>query len=108
MYGDHYLGRLVKERWNSEVYEIVLQELGRAGSLPRMRLTGLLGGMNMMLPSAKACRVTYLDGDGNLGPSLEVVRRYLRASRARKYVLGAINDPISRGALRAFQGPGLA
>src|SRR5207253_2994310 len=63
MIGGRYLGRWVKERWNSEVDEIVLLELGRAGSLPRMRLTGLLVGMNMMLPSAKACRVTYLDGD---------------------------------------------
>lgn len=108
MIGGRYLGRWVKERWNSEVDEIVLLELGRAGSLPRMRLTGLLVGMNMMLPSAKACRVTYLDGDGNLGPSLEVVRRYLRASRARKYVVGAINDPSALGALRAFQEAGRA
>src|SRR5437660_9898563 len=99
MIGGRYLGRWVKERWNSEVDEIVLLELGRAGSLPRRRLTGLLVGTNMLLPSARACRVTSLDGDGTLGPSLEVVRRYLRTSRARKYVVGAINDPSALGAL---------
>src|SRR5499425_3658744 len=43
--GGRYLGRWVKERWHSEVDEIVLLELARAGNLPKMRLTGVLVGM---------------------------------------------------------------
>src|SRR6266446_849285 len=104
--GGRYLGRWVKEHWHSEVDEILLLELPRAGSLPRMRLTGLLVGLNLLLPNAKSCRVTYLDGDGNLGPSFEAVRRHLRASRSHHILVGAINDPSALGALRAFQEAG--
>src|SRR5256886_8188127 len=104
--GGRYLGRWVKEHWHSEVDEILLLELPRAGNLPRMRLTGLLVGLNLLLPNAKNCRVTYLDGDGNLGPSFEAVRRHLRTSRHRRILVGAINDPSALGALRAFQEAG--
>lgn len=103
-----YLGRWVREHWDSQVDEIVLLELPRAGNLPRMRLTGMLVGINMTLPSAKSCRITYLDGDGQFGESLEVVRRYLRACCSRRQLVGAVNDPSALGALRAFQEAGRA
>jgi ribose transport system substrate-binding protein len=106
MIGGRYLGRWVKEHWYSELDEIVLLELPRAGSLPRMRLTGMLVGLTAVLPNAAKCRVTYLDGDGDLGRSFEVVRRHLRTTRARRQVVGAINDPSALGALRAFQEAG--
>ncbi|PYT76343.1 MAG: LacI family transcriptional regulator [Acidobacteria bacterium] len=106
--GGRYLGRWVKENWNSEMDEILLIELKRAGNVPRMRLTGLLVGINLALPSAANCLVTYLDGDGELGPSFEAVRRHLRFSRTRHVVVGAINDPSALGALRAFQEAGRA
>jgi ribose transport system substrate-binding protein len=104
--GGRYLGRWVKEHWQSEADEIILLELKRAGSLPRMRLSGLLVGINMVLPSAANCRVTYLEGDGELGPSFEAVRRHLRSSRSRRVLVGGINDPSAIGALRAFQEAG--
>jgi ribose transport system substrate-binding protein len=103
-----YLGRWVKENWNSEVEEIILLELNRAGQLPRMRLTGMLVGLNLTLPVAKNCRITRLDGDGELGPSFESVRKHLRASRSRRVLVGAINDPSAIGALRAFEEAGRA
>ena len=101
-----YLGRWVKENWNSEVDEIILLELPRAGNLPRMRLTGMLVGLNLVLASVKNCPVTHLDGDGELGPSFEAVRKHLRSSRYRRQLVGAINDPSALGALRAFQEAG--
>jgi ribose transport system substrate-binding protein len=101
--GGRYLGRWVKEHWQSEVDEIILLELKRAGNLPRMRLSGLLVGINLLLPSAANCRVTYLEGDGELAPSFEAVRRHLRSSRSRHVLVGGINDPSVLGALRAFQ-----
>ena len=106
--GGRYLGRWVKEHWQSEVDEVILLELKRAGNLPRMRLSGLLVGINMVLPSAANCRVTYLDGDGELGPSFEAVRRHLRSSHSRRVLVGGINDPSALGALRAFQEAGRA
>jgi len=104
--GGRYLGRWVKEYWHSEVDELLLLELKRAGNVPRMRLSGLLVGINLVLPSAANCRVTYLEGDGELGPSFEAVRKHLRFSHARHVVVGAINDPSALGALRAFQEAG--
>jgi len=104
--GGRHLGRWVKELWHSEVDEILLLELKRAGNVPRMRLTGLLVGINLVLPSAANWRVTYLEGDGELGPSFEAVRKHLRFSHARHVVVGAINDPSALGTLRAFQEAG--
>lgn len=104
--GGRYLGRWVKERWQSAVDEILLLELKRAGNLPRMRLSGLVVGFNLTLPRAGNCRVVHLEGNGELGPSFQAVRRHLRTSRARRVVVGAINDPSALGALRAFQEAG--
>ncbi|HET8825764.1 MAG TPA: substrate-binding domain-containing protein [Terriglobales bacterium] len=106
--GGKYLGRWVKEHWNSDLDEIVLLELPRAGNLPQMRLTGMLVGINLMLPAAKNCRVTHLDGDGELGPSFEIVRKHIRHSSSRRVVVGAINDVSAIGALRAFEEAGRA
>jgi ribose transport system substrate-binding protein len=106
--GGRYLGRWVKDHWHSEVDEILLLELKRAGNLPRMRLSGLLVGINLVLPNASNCRVTYLEGGGELGPSFETVRQHLRSSSAKHVLVGAINDPSALGALRAFQEAGRA
>jgi ribose transport system substrate-binding protein len=101
-----YLGRWAKENWAGQVDEILLLELVRAGNLPRMRLTGTLVGINLVLPSAKNCRVTYLDGDGSFGTSLQAVRRHLHCSKSGHVLVGAVNDPSALGALRAFEEAG--
>jgi ribose transport system substrate-binding protein len=106
--GGRYLGRWAKENWDSIVDEVILVELVRAGNLPRMRLTGTLVGINLALPKAKNFRVTYLDGDGSFGTSLEAVRRHLHSSSSRRVLVGAVNDPSALGALRAFQESGRA
>jgi ribose transport system substrate-binding protein len=106
--GGRYLGRWVKEHWHSELDEVILLELPRAGNLPQMRLTGMLVGINLTLPSAKSCRITHLNGDGELGPSFEVVRKHIRTSTSRRIVVGAINDVSAIGALRAFEEAGRA
>jgi ribose transport system substrate-binding protein len=104
--GGRYLARWAKDCWVGVVDEIVLLELARAGNLPRMRLTGMLMGLNLGLSATKNCKVTYLDGDGNLGPSFEAVRGHLRSSRSRRILVGGVNDPSALGALRAFQEAG--
>ena len=106
--GGRHLGRWVKQHWHGEADEIVLIALERAGSLPKMRLTGMLVGMRDACPALEHSRVTYLDGDGKLGESFEAMRRHLRGTRAQRIVVGAINDPSALGALRAFQEAGRA
>jgi ribose transport system substrate-binding protein len=104
--GGRHLGRWAKQQRYGEADEIVLITLDRAGSLPRMRLTGMLVGMREAHPVLENSHVTYLDGDGKLGESFEAMRRYLRSSRARRFLIGAINDPSALGALRAMQEAG--
>ena len=104
--GGRYLGRWAKHRWNSEVDDVVLVELKRAGSLPQMRLTGMLVGMKEACPHLENCRVTYLDGNGVLGDSFEAMRRHLRTNKSHRILVGSINDPSALGALRAFQEAG--
>jgi ribose transport system substrate-binding protein len=106
--GGRYLGRWAKQHWQGNVDEIVFLELPRAGSLPRMRLTGMLVGMKETLPSLDSCPVVYIDGDGQFGPSFEMVRKYLRSKRPSRVLLGAINDASALGGMRAFQEVGCA
>src|SRR5438034_720382 len=77
-----------------------------AGSVPQMRLTGVLVGMKEACPHLEQCRVTYVDGDGVLGDSFEAMRKHLRTSKSRRIAVGAVNDPSALGALRAFQEAG--
>src|SRR5205807_1984725 len=57
-------------------------------------------------PLLEQCRVTSIDGDGKLGDTFEKMRRHIRLSRSRRFLVGAINDPSALGALRAFQEAG--
>ena len=100
--GGRHLGRWAKQHWQGAVDEIILIALERAGSLPKMRLTGMLVGMRETCAQLEDCRVTYMDGDGKLNESFDVVRKHLRLSRARRTLVGAVNDPSALGALRAF------
>lgn len=103
--GGRYLGRWARQHWQSIVDEIVMLELPRAGNLPKMRLTGMLAGLKEAIPNLDGCPVTYLDGDGQLRESFEVMRKHLR-SQLRRFLIGAINDSSALGALRAFQEAG--
>ena len=104
--GGRHLGRWARQQRYGDSDEIVFLALDRAGNLPRMRLTGMLVGMKEVFPALEACKVTYLDGDGKLGESFEAMRRHLRGSRSRGFLIGAINDPSALGALRAMQEAG--
>ena len=104
--GGRYLGRWAKQHWQSDIDEIVLLELPRAGNLPRMRVTGMLVGMKEVIPKLESCHVTYLNGDGRLDESFTVTRKHLRGTRARRVLIGAINDASALGAIRAFQEAG--
>ncbi len=104
--GGRHLGRWAKHHWHNDVQEIVLIGLERAGNLPKMRLTGMLVGMKEVFPQLESCTVTFLDGDGKLGDSFEAMRKHLRTSRSKRFLIGAINDPSALGALRAFQEAG--
>src|SRR3954447_6771370 len=104
--GGRHLGRWAKQQRCTDADEIVFIALDRAGNLPKMRLTGMLVGMKEVYPTLENCRVTYLNGNGNLGESFKIMPRSLRTSRSRRFLIGAINDPSALGALRAMHEAG--
>jgi ribose transport system substrate-binding protein len=106
--GGRHLGRWAKQNWAGAVDQVLLLELPMSGSLPNARLTGLLAGISDILPRVDHSKVIRLNGNGQFGRSLEVVRKHLRRTRAGKTLVGAINDPSALGALRAFEEAGKA
>ena len=66
----------------------------------------MLSGIHEILRTARQCRTTQIDGDGQFQVALERVRKHLRASRARRVLVGAATDPSALGALRAFEEAG--
>lgn len=95
-------------KWGGQVDEIILLEQRRAGPLPHSRVSGTVIGITEALPELKQCPTVYLDGDGSLARSLAVVRNHLRFSRAKRVLVGAIDDVCAIGALRAFEEAGRA
>jgi ribose transport system substrate-binding protein len=104
--GGRLLGRWAKTEWRGVVDEVLLLELPMAGALPRSRLLGTIDGIRSVLPSVDESRVSWLDGKGQFGASLEAVRRHLRRTHNKRVLISAINDPSALGALRAFEEAG--
>jgi len=104
--GGHHLGRWARKYWEGEVDEILLIQIARAGSVPQTRIRGMLAGVHEVLRDARQSRTTQIDGDGQFQVTLEGVRKYLRASKARRVLVGAATDPSALGALRAFEEAG--
>ena len=103
----HYLARYA-QRWNGRVDEVLLLEIGRAGSLPAARMKGVLAGIREADPATAAWSVVSIDADGQFKTALQRVRQHLRGSKARRVLVGAANDPSALGAARAFQEAGRA
>lgn len=101
--GGRCLGHHAKQQWQGIADEIVLLEISRAGPLIRMRADGMLAGIREVVPTSDKWPVVRLDAKGEFRASLECVRKYLRGTAAKRILVGAANDPIALGALRAFQ-----
>jgi ribose transport system substrate-binding protein len=104
--GGRHLGHEAQEHWAGEADEILILELPKAGPLPASRMTGILDGIRETAPHLSQARIVRLNGNGQFSRSLEVVRKYLRQTHARRILVGAINDPSALGALRAFEEAG--
>jgi ribose transport system substrate-binding protein len=83
-------------------------EIARAGSVPQARIRGMLAGIHEVLRRSDQIRIIHVDGDGQFKTTLENVRKHLRASRARRILVGAATDSSALGALRAFEEAGRA
>jgi ribose transport system substrate-binding protein len=101
--GGKALGRWAREHWEGRVEQLVLLELPIAGSLLDLRITGLVDGLRSELPSMGSVPVVRLNGRGDFEQVLEVLRQFLRRGRARRTLVGTVNDVCALAALRAFE-----
>ncbi len=102
--GGRALGAWAKKEWKGQADQLLLAGMQGAGPLLRSRMTGVESGVREILPSVG--NVTYLEGSGHFGDTMDLVRKHLRRTRYRKILLGAVNDPCALGALRGFEEAG--
>jgi ribose transport system substrate-binding protein len=105
--GQH-LAQNCTNTWGGKFDELLLLGLPMAGQIPQTRMTGMLAGLRESLPKFSDRQVVSVNGYGEYERALEAVRKYLRNSKARRVLIGGINDPSTLGALRAFQEAGRA
>jgi ribose transport system substrate-binding protein len=104
-----HLGQWAKIRLQGRVDEVLLLELGRAGSLVQARMGGARAGLRETLhDTLDACPTVSIDCDGQFKLALEKVRKRIRESSARHVLVVAANDPSALGAARAYQEAGRA
>jgi ribose transport system substrate-binding protein len=65
-------------------------------------------GIQEFLEGVGESQIVHLDSRGEFGRSLEVVRKYLRQSRARRVLIASPFEASVLGALRAFEEAGRA
>ena len=106
--GGRHLGRWANKHWEGAVEEIIMVEIPRSGSVPQARIRGMVAGIHETLRQGDQARITHLDGDGQFRTTLEVVRRHIRTTKAKRILVGAATDPSALGAVRAFQEAGRA
>lgn len=106
--GGHHLAQSCLNLWGGKLDEFIWIGLPMAGQIPQTRMTGMLAGLREGLPKFHDRQVISLNGNGQYGRSLEVVRKHLRTSRAQHVLIGGINDPSSLAGLRAFEEAGRA
>lgn len=102
------LGRWAKQNWQGRVDEVFLMELGVAGSLPQMRLTGAIAGIQEMLPELPHQAFQRFECGGTFGRALDLARKRLRHTPGQRTLITGVNDPSVLGAIRAFEEAGRA
>jgi len=102
------LGRWAKQNWQGRVEEVLLMELGVAGSLPQLRLTGAIEGIQEVLPGLPGDVFQRVECGGAFGRALDMARKRLRHTPERRTLITGVNDPSVLGAIRAFEEAGRA
>ena len=101
-----YLARWAEAHWHSQVDELLLLELPKAGQVPNARILGSMLGVLERLVWVSERQVKILRTTGHYDNTVALTRAYLRRSRAEHILVAAINDPCALGALQAFRDAG--
>ncbi len=100
--GGRGLGRWASQVWGGKVDNVLLLGHHSAGPLTQSRLTGTAVGITDVLPNVDPSVAVHLDVKGGYVETIEALSKYLSRSRAKKILVGCINDSVALGAVRAF------
>jgi ribose transport system substrate-binding protein len=100
--GGRALGVWAMKAWGGKVDDVLLLGHAAAGPLTNSRLTGMSVGICGTLPHLESSHPVHLDCKGGYAETVEAVLKYFTRSKAQRILVGAINDSVALGALRAF------
>jgi ribose transport system substrate-binding protein len=100
--GGRALGRWALKGWNGKPDGVLLLGHAAAGPLTNSRLTGTAVGITETLPEFDSSGIVRLDAKGGYAETMDIVLKHLTRSPAKRFLVGAINDAVALGALRAF------
>lgn len=100
--GGRALGRWAVKAWSGKVDKVLLLGHAATGPLTNSRLTGMAVGITETLPDFDSSAIVRLDAKGGYAETMDIVLKHLARSSAKRILVGAINDAVALGALRAF------
>jgi ribose transport system substrate-binding protein len=98
-----YLGQWAARHWKGLVDQIVFAEVDASGHVLDSRLTGMYDGILKALPQCRHVPIFHYGTKGHFENTLYAFRKHIRLRRARRILVGAVNDPSALGALQAFR-----
>jgi ribose transport system substrate-binding protein len=100
--GGLHLGRWAVQHWAGKVDEIILVQSALSAVL-EARILGIYDGLTSVLPRGASVPVSRYDTHGEYERTLQAIRKHLRGSRARRFLVGCVNDTCALAALEAFR-----
>jgi ribose transport system substrate-binding protein len=97
------LGRWAKENWGVRVDRLLLIDLPIAGSLLELRTTGIADGLRAEMPEIANVPVVHLNGRGDFDQVVETVRQFQRRAKAKRTLIGTVNDICALAALKVWE-----
>ncbi len=103
-----HLARWALKYWHDAVEQVIYLGVDAAGPLLNSRLTGMYDGLNELMPESRNIPTCHYDTKGGqFDATLDTVRKHLRRRKARRVLVGAVNDSTALGALQAFRDMGI-
>ena len=103
-----HLARWALRNWKGRVEQVIYLGVDAAGPLLNSRLTGMCDGLNECMPDSRKILTCHYDTKGGqFDATLDTIRKHLRRHKAKRVLIGAVNDSTALAALQAFREMGL-